>query len=193
MRVLMVCGSNHQTGQSRTHLLLRTVQDHLQQRRHTTRLWSLRDQPLPIAEAEYYEVTPHPIPIVNEFREAVAAADAIILGSPNYHGSYSGAMKNALEHLSYGAFGHRPVGLISHGSGMRGANAPCEQLRIVVKAIHGYALCTQVASGEGDYAVENGVLRLTNAALHKQCGALIDEMERLVPVLLQLKETEKNV
>lgn len=193
MHILLLCGSNHPAGRAHTRVLLEFLKSLLQQRGHTTTLWSLRDQPLPIAQAEFYDLTPHPIPIVEEFRVTAAAADAVVLGSPNYHGTYSGSLKNALEHLPYNAFACRPVGLLSHGYGARGCNAPCEQLRIVVKAIHGYALCTQVASCAEDYEDENGVLRLKNTMQHKQCDALIDEMECLVAVRSQLMKENHDV
>ena len=41
-----------------------------------------------------------------------------VLGTPNYHGSYSGILKNALDHLTMDDFKMKPVGLIGNSGGI---------------------------------------------------------------------------
>ena len=45
-------------------------------------------------------------------------ADFFILGTPNYHGSFSGILKNALDHLNMDYFKMKPVGLIGNSGGI---------------------------------------------------------------------------
>ena len=41
---------------------------------------------------------------MKDLKEKAMAADFLILGTPNYHGSYSGILKNAFRPSKYGLF-----------------------------------------------------------------------------------------
>jgi len=45
----------------------------------------------------------------------VAEADAVILASPVYRGTYTGALKNVLDHLPVESLADKPVGIVSMG------------------------------------------------------------------------------
>jgi NAD(P)H-dependent FMN reductase len=81
------------------------------------------------------------------------AADAYLLASPVYHNSYSGVLKNALDHLMLRDVRYRPVALASHGGRSTQAVDP---LRIVVRGLLGIAIPTQVCTQEADFAGEPG-------------------------------------
>lgn len=83
-------------------------------------------------------------------RALAARADAAVLATPVYHGSYSALLKNALDHLKGDALAGRPVGLIAAGGGPRGAGTACDQLRTVVRALGGWAAPTHVATTAAD-------------------------------------------
>lgn len=78
--------------------------------------------------------------LVAELRKA----DGIILGSPGYHGSISGVVKNTLDYvqdmskdpLPY--FKGRAVGLIATGGGWQGAVSALQALRSIVHALRGW-------------------------------------------------------
>ncbi|MFE5773028.1 NADPH-dependent FMN reductase [Streptomyces sp. NPDC056485] len=84
-------------------------------------------------------------------RARVAAASGAVFATPVYHGSYSGLLKNALDHLTGDSLADRPVGLIAAGGGPRGAGTACDQMRAVVRALGGWAVPTHVASARGDF------------------------------------------
>ena len=46
----------------------------------------------------------------------VVEADAVILASPVYRGSFTGALKNLLDHLPIEALGGKPVGVVAMGA-----------------------------------------------------------------------------
>jgi len=46
----------------------------------------------------------------------VAAADAVILASPVYRASFTGALKNLLDHLPIEALAAKPVGIVAMGA-----------------------------------------------------------------------------
>ncbi|MGE4322778.1 MAG: NADPH-dependent FMN reductase [Sphingobium sp.] len=78
------------------------------------------------------------------FIDALRAADAIILGSPGYHGGISGLVKNALDYTEEMAkdadayFTGKAVGCVATGAGWQGANTTLSALRSVVHALRGW-------------------------------------------------------
>ncbi len=81
----------------------------------------------------------------------VREADAVALGTPVYHGSYSGALKNFHDYCGFDEFEDTTVGLLaSAGGGSYGSTL--DHLRITVRGVHGWVLPHQVgirgASGE---------------------------------------------
>ena len=77
-------------------------------------------------------------------------ADFFVLGTPNYHGSYSGILKNALDHLTMDDFKMKPVGLIGNSGGIVSAE-PLSHLRLIVRSLFGIAVPTQIATHDTDY------------------------------------------
>lgn len=62
--------------------------------------------------------------------ETVAAADAIILATPEYHGTYSAFTKLVIESLGYpSALQGKPVAMLGVAGGRLGATKSLEQLR----------------------------------------------------------------
>jgi FMN reductase len=74
----------------------------------------------------------------------LAQADGIILGSPGYHGSISGLVKNALDYAEdlrgdrRPYFSGRAVGCIATGGGWPGAVNTLGALRDIVHALRGW-------------------------------------------------------
>jgi FMN reductase len=74
----------------------------------------------------------------------LAAADGIILGSPGYHGSISGLVKNALDYAedlrgdARPYFSGRAVGCIATAGGWSGAVNTLGALRDIVHALRGW-------------------------------------------------------
>jgi NAD(P)H-dependent FMN reductase len=48
--------------------------------------------------------------------ESVRAADGVILASPVYRGSFTGALKNLLDHLPIESLAGKPVGIVAMGA-----------------------------------------------------------------------------
>ncbi len=62
--------------------------------------------------------------------ETVAAADAVILATPEYHGTYSAFLKLVIESLGYpSALQGKPVAMLGVAGGRLGATKSLEQLR----------------------------------------------------------------
>ena len=76
--------------------------------------------------------------------ETLRSADAIVIGSPGYHGGISGLVKNALDYTEDMARDGRvyidgmPVGCVGTGAGWQGANATLAALRTVTHSLRGW-------------------------------------------------------
>ena len=103
-----------------------------------------------IITAEGLELPLYPSPHMDEhpavvrlLRE-VRLADGLILASPAYHGTMSGALKNALDYLQYLArddppyLDGRAIGVLSTGAGTQAAVQTVNALRDVVHALRAW-------------------------------------------------------
>lgn len=66
-------------------------------------------------------------------------ADGIILVSPEYHGSFSGVLKNALDYF-WGEFQRKPVGVATVSAGRLGGINASTQLQHVILSLGAYPL-----------------------------------------------------
>jgi len=175
MKVVLVSGSLGK--RSCTRVLLGFINDQLQAKKVDTVFWDLSKKALPMAIPEFHtRQDKHPDKNVREFVQDVREADAFILGSPLYHDSYSGVLKNALDTLPNEAFHRKPVGLVSHSSNMRSCVAPCNQLRPVVRSLGGYAGHIQVGTTDEDYISVGDTLELNNPKVKERIDNLLDEI-----------------
>jgi NAD(P)H-dependent FMN reductase len=86
-------------------------------------------------------------PDVVRLRETVQEADGLILATPEYHGSISGVMKNALDLMSFDHLSGKVTGLISVLGGPSNSNA-LNDLRVILRWVHGWVIPEQIAIGQ---------------------------------------------
>src|SRR5262245_55195553 len=84
---------------------------------------------------------------VARFRADLRAADGIVLGSPEIHGSVSGVLKNALDLASSHEFEGRLVGLVGVAGGRMGASDTLGHLRTIGRSLHAWVVPMQASSG----------------------------------------------
>ena len=86
----------------------------------------------------------------------IALADGIVLGSPGYHGSISGLVKNALDYAedlrtdARPYFSGRAVGCIATAGGWPGAVNTLSALRDIVHALRGWPTPMGAAINSGE-------------------------------------------
>lgn len=103
-------------------------------------------------------------------------ADFFILGTPNYHGSYSGILKNALDHLTMDDFKMKPVGLIGNSGGIV-SSEPLSHLRLIVRSLLGIAVPTQIATHDTDYnKLDDGTYYLDNEEFQLRSRLFVDQI-----------------
>lgn len=86
-------------------------------------------------------------PDVAVLQNAVKQADGLILATPEYHGSVSGVIKNALDLMSFDELDGKVAGLISVLGGQPNSNA-LNELRLIMRWVHGWVIPEQIAIGQ---------------------------------------------
>lgn len=103
----------------------------------------LRDFELPFCDGRTNEETyggDYP-----RFRQLITEADALLVGSPEYHGSLSGPLKNALDLLRPVEMDEKLVGLLATAKGDAGAMNTLNHLRHIWRWMGAWVLPTQVS------------------------------------------------
>ncbi|MGL5074828.1 MAG: NADPH-dependent FMN reductase [Waterburya sp.] len=93
-------------------------------------------------------------PDVDLLRDNVKAANGLILATPEYHGSVSGVLKNALDLMSFEHLSNKVTGLISVLGGQSNSNA-LNDLRIIIRWVHGHVIPEQIAIGQAWQAFDS--------------------------------------
>lgn len=134
--VVAISGSRREA--SYTRRALRLVLDAAAEAGASTELLDLREIDLPPFDPDADEGQK-----VTEFKRRVRQADAVVLGSPVYHGSYSATLKDALDFCGKNEFEDTTVGLLAVAGGGSYAST-LDHLRVVVRTIHGWTVPHQV-------------------------------------------------
>jgi azobenzene reductase len=168
LQVLLIGGSRAEP--SRNAALLRAAERSVAVRGAATWRWDLAKRPLGAV-----------VPGDERGGDATAisaasqAADALVLVSPLYHSSYSGALKDALDHLSARELAEKPVALLSNSGGMPSTQA-LDHLRIVVRALLAIAIPRQVVTVDSDYELDQDHYRISNPEIEARVGVVSDEL-----------------
>ncbi len=84
-------------------------------------------------------------PVVQAFKARAAGADGFLLGSPEYHGSLSGLLKNALDCLYLDETEDKWAALVATAGGRQGATGTLNAMRLIARAIHMWVIHDQVS------------------------------------------------
>ena len=103
---------------------------------HETGIIDMKDWNLPPVQSVFVSIDRTP----GEFKplaERIFNADAFVLVTPEYNGSYSPAMKNLLDHFPKQH--HKPFGIVTASPGMMGGIRASQQLLQLIPALFGVA------------------------------------------------------
>ncbi|MEO5564542.1 MAG: NAD(P)H-dependent oxidoreductase [Chitinophagaceae bacterium] len=103
---------------------------------HEVDIIDLKDWALPPVQTVYVSVDNTPDQF-KQLAERIFAADAFILTTPEYNGSYSPALKNLLDHFPKQH--HKPFGIVTASPGAMGGVRAAQQLLLLVPALFGIA------------------------------------------------------
>ncbi|MFN2496520.1 MAG: NADPH-dependent FMN reductase [Pseudonocardiaceae bacterium] len=116
-------------------------------------------------------------------REAITAADAVLIATPEYNASLPGQLKNALDWASRpfpdNCLRHKPVAVVGASTGLFGAVWAQAELRKVLKTIGAHVIEEELPVGQAhDAFTDDGSLVDPDlrSALANLIGQLLDEV-----------------
>lgn len=143
MKIVLLAGSNRKDANSTK--LLRYMAKELGKKGVHAVVIDLWDKPVPLYSPDQKD---QPDRNTAEMIRLVQEADGIVLGTPEYHGSISGVLKNALDYLGGQQFSGKPVLSASSSGGAVGV-ASLTHLQDIVRNLHGIN-CPEWVSLGGD-------------------------------------------
>jgi len=136
LHVLAVIGSLHRD--SVTRIVVNYAAEKLRAAGCAVDVLDLQSEPLPL----YNPDTAYDAPGFEGLKKRVDHADVLLLGTPDYHGSISSAMKNFLDHFWHEFAGKLFVSIVaSHEKGL----TVTDQLRTVARQCYAWTLPYGVA------------------------------------------------
>ncbi|WP_420913694.1 NAD(P)H-dependent oxidoreductase [Brevibacillus agri] len=147
MHIAMIAGSNRQNATSTS--VLRYIETILKARNIQVSFIDLRVVQLPL-----YSPDSDVVPLEADLLiTAVKQADGLIFATPEYHGSLSGSLKNALDYLDNGHVAGKPVLPVSSAGGPLGISSLIH-LQGIIRNLHGILCPEWISIGDGQPAFD---------------------------------------
>lgn len=146
--VVAVCGSLREP--SYTRISLRHALEAAEEAGGTGALVDLREYDLGMFDAGADDPAD-----AETVKRRVREADAVLLGTPMYHGSYSSPLKTALDYCGFDELEGKTVGLLAVSGGAFPVTA-LEHLRSVCRALDAWVLPHQAAVPRASNQFEDG-------------------------------------
>ncbi|MCH7920331.1 MAG: NAD(P)H-dependent oxidoreductase [Planctomycetes bacterium] len=140
VRVVLVMGSLNE--ESATSAMIQFVKARLEALEAQVDLIDLREAELPLFQPKIAKE----VPAYRDMEPLVREADCFVLGSPDYHGMPSGAMKNFLDYF-WREFSGKLFGYVC-ASDEKGLT-PMDAMRVAIRQCYGWSLPYGVSGVEG--------------------------------------------
>ncbi|MEI6407810.1 MAG: NADPH-dependent FMN reductase [Bacteroidota bacterium] len=114
---------------------------------HTAEVLDLAEYQFPIME-EVLHRHPNPPAGLAEFADKIRQSDAHIFVSPEYNGSYTAALKNAVDYLKESEFSRKVIGIASVSAGAFGGMRGALAMQQLVLAVSGFAIPQMLMVGQ---------------------------------------------
>lgn len=184
MNIEIVSGSPRRD--SVTHRVVLFLQKYLSEvTNHTIKVIDVRDWDLDVLQQEVYrsiEATPARF---QPLAKRMFSADAYILVTPEYNGSYTPALKNLFDHFPKQS--HKAFGIVTASPGILGGVRASQQLQLLINALFGigspYMLITPQVDKKFDI---HG--NLTDATFQKNIDVFISEFLWLAENIVSTQE-----
>jgi NAD(P)H-dependent FMN reductase len=177
VKLLAVSGSLHHD--SVTRIIIRLVATKSRSAGCAVDLLDLQAEPLPL----YSPDTAYDSPGFRALQKRVERADVLILGTPDYHGSISSALKNFLDHFWHEFTGKLFVPLVaSHEKGL----TVVDQLRTVARQCYAWTLPYAVSFSEDDLKKN----RIVNDSVRKRLEMMVRDARVYGRLLARQRRTD---
>lgn len=141
VRVVAICGSLRPN--STTRKALEVALKGAAESGAETQMIDLREYELIFCDGKEDE-SGYPLDVAR-LRNDVRNANGIIIGTPEYHSSFSGVLKNAIDLMSFKEFEGKMIGLLGTSGGSLGAINALNGLRTIGRSLHAWVIPEQVS------------------------------------------------
>ncbi len=186
IKIVALCGSLGDDSSTRRacELALETARESGAQ----TELVDLRAWKLPFAASGF---APNEWPDAARLNELVRSCDGMIWATPEYHGSFSGVLKNALDLGSFDEYRGRAVALLGVAGGAIGATQSLSHLRGIARTLHTICINEQISIARSYSAFDsNG--RIEDEKLAAGLRHMAVQLVRWSKIARQLREENAN-
>ncbi len=179
VRVVGLCGSLRPGSWTRAALTIALAG--AQEKGATTELLDLRDYDLPLCTGEEEDPVQNTLGI-QRLRQRVAEASGIVLATPNYHGTLSGVLKNALDLMSSREFEGKVVGLVGVSGGRTGATSTLNTLRAIGRTLHAWVVPWEawVYNASAAFTVDGNLSDAATEQRLKEVGRRVARLTRML-------------
>lgn len=188
MKIAILIGSIRQGRQSQK--IAHYLQKKLTDRGLDTDLVDLAETQLPMLE-ERVGIHPQLPQVVKDLSLRLHAADALIFVTPEYHGSFSGVLKNALDYFS-SEFSRKAIGIVTVSAGKLGGINAATQLQQVILSVGAYALPVKLLVPEV-YGAFTDTQELTSEHTAKSAARFLDEFYWLASAVYEKKKAAVSI
>jgi NAD(P)H-dependent FMN reductase len=181
MRVTLISGSSREKALSHRVALLLKSELESKFPNDDFQILDIRDYPLPFVDQVFSNESL--IPESHEgLKHLVLGADAFVLISPEYNGSYSAVMKNLLDHFP--KFNRKAFGIVTYSTGALGGMRAAHQMQQMICAFFGVPCPHMLLIGSVDKKIdENG--QKTDESLNRSLDNFTNEFMWLANALKQ--------
>lgn len=155
-----------------------------------TEVLDLANYHLPVLEERYNAAHDNQPEGLAEIQQQLDKADAIIFLSPEYHGSYSGALKNAVDYF-WKEFMRKPIGVVSVSTGKFGGINASNEMQHLALSLGGFAMPHKLLISAVHQAFnESNELADTNVV--NSIGKFVAEFTWFAEAIVAKKESDKR-
>lgn len=175
VKVTLIAGSNRANATSTT--LLRYIESVLRSQQISVTFVDLSELQLPLFSPDNWDFHPNAVSLI----EAVVDADSLIFATPEYHGSISGVLKNALDYISPDKVAGKTVLSVSAAGGPLGVSS-LTHLQTIVRNLHGINCPEWISIGFGSNSFDSDGVPL-NEDIKKRVQEVVDSFVELTQKL----------
>lgn len=188
MKITILSGSIRPGRQS--HKVAIYLKQSLEERDVEVNLIDLAETPLPIFGENIKQSTVIEEGI-NAISDKLREADALLFVTPEYHGSFSGVLKNALDYF-WIEFQKKPIGVAAASAGRMGGINASTQLQHVILSLGAYPLPLKLLVPEVQDSFNNSVDALKDS-ITSSTAKFLDEFLWFAAAVSNKKKEEISI
>lgn len=152
MKIVLISGSPR--GVSLTHHIAMYLQDYFKNKNLQIEMIDMQTTVFPFVQKVWTKRDDVPIEFLKQW-DLMESANAFIMVTPEYNGSYSAAMKNFLDHFPKFIFSRKTLGIVAGSTGAMGGIRAAQQMLLLAAGFGLIASPTFLLVGEMDKKFDN--------------------------------------